>query len=167
MLMLYRSFTKRQTLHVWLPVSWKIPRGGGVLPLKPVYHACPATSEKYPKRGFQARDKIHPKHVCQKQIATILHNFTNCGSLPGKTATIDKECFFHVKTLFRGHHFRIMFLGLQLCDFDTLFSSFDCFWYPNRVTRVSRPTVKKDPNYAFSWTRMIYRSQWQWPPQAP
>ena len=52
-----------------------------------------------------------------------------------------------------------------ICEFDTLFSIFSCFWYPKRDTRVTRRVVKIYPFYAFLFTRMMYRPQWDIPPR--
>ena len=49
----------------------------------------------------------------------------------------------------------------------TLFSIFSCFWYPKRDTRVTRQVVKIYPFYAFLFTRMMYRPQWDIPPPLP
>ena len=53
------------------------------------------------------------------------------------------------------------------CEFDTLFAIFSCFWYPKRDTRVTRRVVKIYPFYAFLFTRMMYRPQWDIPPPPP
>ena len=52
-----------------------------------------------------------------------------------------------------------------ICEFDTLFSIISCFWYPKRDTRVTRRVVKIYPFYAFLFTRMMYRPQWDIPPR--
>ena len=51
-----------------------------------------------------------------------------------------------------------------ICEFDTLFSIFSCFWYPKRDTRITRRVVKIYPFYAFLFMRMMYRPQWDIPP---
>ena len=52
-----------------------------------------------------------------------------------------------------------------ICEFDTLFSIFSCFWYPKRDTCVTRRVVKIYPFYAFLFTRMMYRLQWDISPR--
>ena len=58
--------------------------------------------------------------------------------------------------IFFNHPFR----GFQEQK-QTLFSHFGHFWYPNAIRVWCR---KKDPFSSFSWTRMICKLKYQWPP---
>ena len=53
------------------------------------------------------------------------------------------------------------------CQFCYPFSDFSCFWYPKQDTCVLCLTMKKYPFHTFLRSRMVYRSQWKWPPPPP
>ena len=117
--------------------------GGGTVSLGLVHHPRKSLSEKHPKRGWS--DDTHSSLNTTPRVRTGV-------SLPNKVLPFPRI----VRGPVRG-----------ICQFDTLYSYFPVFDTLNAIRALRVRWRKRYPFYAFSFTRMMYKPQWDMPPPPP